>query len=77
MLRRILRKLEREGLINRTDHPTIPPKVEHNLTPMGISFQGPVRTLGQWALENLDRIDAARATYDAALSNEQAGVAPV
>ncbi len=77
MLSRTLRELERDGLVNRTYHPTIPPKVEYSLTPMGISFQGPVRALGQWALENLDRIDAAREAYDAASSNQRAGVAPV
>jgi DNA-binding HxlR family transcriptional regulator len=65
MLSLTLRGLERDGLVNRTYHPTIPPKVEYNLTPMGESFRDPVRVLGSWALENLASIDAARATYDA------------
>ncbi|WP_043948249.1 winged helix-turn-helix transcriptional regulator [Candidatus Phaeomarinobacter ectocarpi] len=66
MLSRTLRELERDGLVNRTYHPTIPPKVEYNLTSMGESFREPVNALGQWALENLVTIDAARETYDAA-----------
>ena len=66
MLSRTLRELERDGLVNRTYHPTIPPKVEYNLTSMGESFREPVNALGQWALENLVTIDAARESYDAA-----------
>ncbi len=65
MLSRTLRELERDGLVNRTYYPTIPPKVEYDLTPMGASFQEPVRALGEWALENLDSINSARDKYDA------------
>ena len=54
-----------QRMLSLTYHPTIPPKVEYNLTPMGESFRDPVRVLGSWALENLASIDAARATYDA------------
>lgn len=66
MLSLTLRELERDGLVKRTQYPTIPPKVEYTLTPMGNSFQKPVRALGQWALENLATIDEARSAYDAA-----------
>lgn len=66
MLSLTLRELERDGLVSRTYHPTIPPKVEYALTPLGESFREPVRALGLWALENLPEIDAARARYDAA-----------
>jgi len=64
MLSLTLKELERDGLVNRTYHPTIPPKVEYNLTEMGQSFREPVNTLGHWALANLNKIDAARETYD-------------
>ena len=64
MLSLTLKELERDGLVNRTYHPTIPPKVEYNLTEMGQSFREPVTTLGYWALENLSKIDAARLNYD-------------
>ena len=65
MLSLTLRELDRDGLVNRTYHPTIPPKVEYNLTPMGESFREPVSALGHWALANLSKIDAAREAYDA------------
>jgi DNA-binding HxlR family transcriptional regulator len=64
MLSLRLGELERDGLVNRTYHPTIPPKVEYNLTKMGESFREPVRGLAEWALENQSAIDAARDTYD-------------
>lgn len=65
MLSLTLRELERDGLVSRTYHPTIPPKVEYDLTELGQSFREPVRALGLWALDNLARIDVARARYDA------------
>jgi DNA-binding HxlR family transcriptional regulator len=67
MLSRTLRELERDGLVNRTYYTTIPPKVEYNLTQMGESFREPVGALGQWALSNIGKIDAARENYDATL----------
>jgi DNA-binding HxlR family transcriptional regulator len=71
MLSLTLRELERDGLVKRTYHPTIPPKVEYTLTPMGESFREPVRALGYWALENLANIDAARESYDTAAENQK------
>ena len=64
MLSLTLKELERDGLVNRTYHPTIPPKVEYNLTEMGQSFREPVSGLGYWAIDNLDKIDRARQAYD-------------
>lgn len=64
MLSLTLRELERDGLVSRTYYPTIPPKVEYALTPLGRSFSAPIRVLGRWAIENLPNIDAARAEYD-------------
>jgi DNA-binding HxlR family transcriptional regulator len=66
MLSLTLKELERDGLVNRTYHQTIPPKVEYNLTSVGQSFRDPVSALGHWALDNLNKIDDARAVYDAA-----------
>ena len=65
MLSLTLKELERDGLVDRTYYPTIPPKVEYNLTEMGQSFREPVGALGYWALDNLSKIDAAREVYDA------------
>lgn len=64
MLSLTLKKLERDGLVSRNYHPTIPPKVEYSLTEMGQSFKDPVSALGIWALKNLSEIDKARADYD-------------
>ncbi|WP_234416723.1 helix-turn-helix domain-containing protein [Ruegeria sp. Alg231-54] len=64
MLSLTLKELERDGLVNRTQYPTIPPKVEYNLTQMGQSFREPVSALSYWALEHLSEIDAAREAYD-------------
>ena len=64
MLSLTLKELERDGLVNRKYHQTIPPKVEYSLTEMGQSFREPVNALGSWALENLTRIDTAREAYD-------------
>lgn len=72
MLSRTLRELERDGLVNRTYYPTIPPKVEYNLTKMGESFREPVNALGHWALENLASIDEARENYDTAAESKMA-----
>lgn len=65
MLSLTLRELERDGMVNREYHPTIPPKVEYSLTPLGESIRGPLREIGDWALNNLPAIDEARARYDA------------
>ena len=64
MLSLTLKKLERDGLVNRAYHPVIPPKVEYSLTKMGESFREPVGALGTWALDNLKKIDEAREKYD-------------
>lgn len=65
MLSLTLRDLERDGLVLRHQYPTIPPKVEYELSELGRSLQGPVKALALWAHENLEQIDAARAQFDA------------
>lgn len=71
MLSLTLRDLERDGLVSRTYYPTIPPKVEYALTPLGHSFREPVKALGMWALDNLPNIDEARAEFD--VKHEETG----
>ena len=66
MLTLTLRGLERDGLVNRTVTPTIPPRVDYELTELGISLREPVKALGQWALDHIDCIFAAQQRYDAA-----------
>ena len=63
MLAQTLRRLEHDGLITRTVHPTIPPRVDYALTPLGRSFLEPIGALIRWANENHGAIRAARAIY--------------
>ena len=65
MLTLTLRGLERDGLVSRKVTPTIPPRVDYELTALGRSLQSPVIALGEWAMENLPDIQAARAVFDA------------
>lgn len=66
MLTLTLRGLERDGFVTRTVFPTIPPRVEYALTPMGESLREPVNALGNWVYGNLPEIAAARERFDAA-----------
>ena len=65
MLTLTLRNLERDGLVNRTVTPTIPPRVDYELTNLGRSLQEPVVALSQWALDNVQAIHTAQASFDA------------
>lgn len=71
MLTLTLRGLERDGLVTRTVYPTIPPRVEYQLTGLGCSLLKTVRALGSWAVENRQQIMEARRRFD-----EAAGHAP-
>ena len=64
MLTLTLRGLERDGLVTRTVTPTIPPRVDYELTALGHSLRGPVCALSQWALDNIDEIHGAQALFD-------------
>ena len=66
MLTLSLRGLERDGLVTRTVTPTIPPRVDYELTELGISLRQPVKALGEWAIKHIGCIRAAQAQYDAA-----------
>jgi DNA-binding HxlR family transcriptional regulator len=65
MLTLTLRGLERDGLVTRTVTPTIPPRVDYELTDLGRSLREPVNALGKWAVDNRAAMLAARAAYDA------------
>jgi len=64
MLTRTLKNLERDGMVSRTVHPTVPPQVEYALTDLGKSLSEPVAAMGLWARSNLTEIDRERAKYD-------------
>jgi DNA-binding HxlR family transcriptional regulator len=64
MLTQTLRGLERDGLIGRTVHAEVPPRVDYQLTELGRSLLGLVRGLEQWAVTHIDDVQAARLAYD-------------
>ncbi|MDO8189168.1 helix-turn-helix domain-containing protein [Conexibacter sp. JD483] len=65
MLTRTLRALERDGLLTRTVHPTVPPRVDYELTPLGYSLCATLAELVRWSFAHNDEIAAARGAYDA------------
>ena len=65
MLTQTVRQMERDGLVIRTIHPVIPPKVEYRLTDLGFSLAEAFCGVWVWAARNVDRIEAARACFDA------------
>ncbi len=77
MLTLTLRALERDGFVTRTVFPTIPPRVDYELTPLGRSLLEPVRHLGDWALRNIDQIEDARRRFDAATERDEPAKRPV
>jgi DNA-binding HxlR family transcriptional regulator len=70
MLTLTLRGLERDGLVTRTVFPTIPPRVDYELTDLGRSLWKPVEALGTWAREHLPEIEAAKARFDKRAQSE-------
>lgn len=64
MLTQTLRQMERDGLVTRTVHPVIPPKVEYRLTDLGFTLAEAFCGVWMWAEKNIDRIEAARAAFD-------------
>ena len=65
MLTTTLRGLERDGFCTRKVFPTVPPRVEYQLTELGRDLLVPVKALGDWAVANRQRVDAARRRFDA------------
>ncbi|MET9382666.1 helix-turn-helix domain-containing protein [Streptomyces sp. NPDC002928] len=65
MLTLTLRNLERDGLLTRTVHPTVPPKVEYELTSVARDLHETLQQLTDWAERNRVYIADARAAYDA------------
>lgn len=66
MLTATLRALERDGFVTRTIFPTIPPRVDYELTELGHELLVPVSALGVWARENTSRVREARERFDLA-----------
>jgi DNA-binding HxlR family transcriptional regulator len=66
MLTQTLRALERDGLVERTVYPVVPPRVEYALTPLGRTLIEPLGALCRWAEAHRDELRAARARHDGA-----------
>ncbi len=65
MLTHTLRKLERDGLVERIVTPTAPPRVDYRLHPLGQSLFVRLSSMAAWVIENRAAIDAARTSFDA------------
>jgi DNA-binding HxlR family transcriptional regulator len=68
MLTLTLRGLERDGLVSRTVFPTIPPRVDYELTKLGLTLLEPIGALAQWAQDNRVAITTARERFDAVVA---------
>lgn len=66
MLTTTLRALERDGFVTRTVFPTIPPRVDYELTGLGRDLLVPVTALADWALKNAERVEKAQQKFDEA-----------
>ncbi|WP_328749604.1 helix-turn-helix transcriptional regulator [Streptomyces sp. NBC_00285] len=64
MLTVTLRSLERDGLVKRTVHPVVPPRVEYELTPLGGTLHATIRSLVTWTEAHQEEIAVAREAYD-------------
>ena len=64
MLTQTLRQMERDGLVGRTVHPVVPPRVEYRLTELGSSLGAAFCGVRIWAEQHLDRVEAARQAFD-------------
>ncbi len=64
MLTQTLRVMERDGLVRRTIYPVVPPKVEYNLTGLGLTLSAAFCGVWVWASENLEGVEEARAMFD-------------
>ncbi|MGW7552127.1 transcriptional regulator [Streptomyces sp. WAC 06783] len=64
MLTVTLRQLERDGLVRRTVHPVVPPRVDYELTPLGATLHDTIQALVTWTEVHQSEIAEARAAYD-------------
>lgn len=65
MLTQTLRAMERDGLVQRTVYPVVPPKVEYRVTSLGLTLSAAFCGVWVWAEENLGIVERARASFDA------------
>ena len=76
MLTLTVRGLERDGFVTRTVFPTIPPRVDYELTPLGHSLLTPIQQLGSWTMQNIDLIEDAQRRFDQPSGRDAAARSP-
>lgn len=64
-----LRDLQRDGVLSRTAFDEMPPRVEYELTPLGLTLREPLTALGRWAESHIEEVEAARLSYDESLNS--------
>ena len=77
MLTQTLRALERDGLVERTVYPTVPPRVEYGLTELGLGIGRLTSAVAEWSVEHVDEIVAARSAFDTRAAADPQPVGPV
>jgi DNA-binding HxlR family transcriptional regulator len=76
MLTVTLRSLERDGLVKRTVHPVVPPRVEYELTSLGRTLHATIQSLVTWTEKHQEEIAAARTAYDSRAADAAEATAP-
>ncbi|MEW2610276.1 helix-turn-helix domain-containing protein [Streptomyces sp. NPDC047880] len=76
MLTVTLRSLERDGLVKRTVHPVVPPRVEYELTSLGRTLHATIQSLVTWTEQHQEEIAAARTAYDTRAAQAPEATAP-
>jgi DNA-binding HxlR family transcriptional regulator len=64
MLTQTLRSLERDGVVKRVVHPTVPPRVDYSLTEPGLALRTTVNAMCTWTSQHVDHIGEARRRFD-------------
>jgi DNA-binding HxlR family transcriptional regulator len=75
ILTQTLRALERDGLLTRSAYPEMPPRVEYELTPLGLTLRRPLAAIRDWAEAHVHEILAAREEADARSGSARDGAA--
>jgi DNA-binding HxlR family transcriptional regulator len=71
MLTQTLRTLERDGLVSRTVTPSVPVRVDYELTPLGVSMLPVMRAIKDWAETHIEEVTAAQGAYDAQVNAQE------
>ncbi len=75
MLTQTLRRLERHGLVERTVHPTVPPRVEYRLTELGLGVAELMDAIRDWSEQHVHEIESATRRFDLRDAPEHRGTA--